>query len=260
MDRRAFLAAAGSAALSGCAGVGYQGDLEEAEDTGTPGTTDYEVILAEQGFPATVCEEEPNVEGIRAIEGPVFGPDWSDVDVPKRYRRTGGLGADSVVIGLTDGDRARAYPLDVVKIHEVVNDRFGAPVLVTYCPLCRSGMVARRALDDEPTIFGVTGLLWKPPALFTASSEQNDQVFGVGPDGTETAVRNTGNLVLYDDRTGSYWSQLLARAICGPRRGDELEIVPSTVATWGTWRDEHPESAVLLPPPHSTVGNPAYPE
>lgn len=259
MNRRSFLAA-GCAALSGCASVGYQGDVDGAGAPATPIAGGQQAGLAEYGFPATICEEEPYLEGIRAIEEAAFGVDWSDVDVPERYRRAGGLAADSVVIGLTDGDRARAYPLDVLEIHEVVNDRFGAPILVTYCPICRSGMVARRVVDGEPTGFGVSGLLWQPPSIQTAGSEQEDRVFGVGSDGIEVDVRNSGNLVLYDAATGSYWSQLLARAICGPRRGDDLEIVPSTVTTWGEWRDEHPDSRVLLPPPASSIGNPPYPE
>lgn len=85
-------------------------------------------------------------------------------------------------------------------------------------------------------------------------------MFGVATDGSRTGVRNSGNLVLYDAATGSYWSQILVRAICGPRRGDDLEIAPSTVATWGEWRRERPETDVLLPPPRSVAGNPPLPE
>jgi hypothetical protein len=65
-------------------------------------------------------------------------------------------------------------------------------------------------------------------------------------------VRAAGNLVMVDDATGSYWSQLLARAICGPRAGDSLRIRPSTLTTWGKWRATHPETELLLPPPYST--------
>jgi hypothetical protein len=56
---------------------------------------------------------------------------------------------------------------------------------------------------------------------------------------------------MVDAATGSYWSQLLAQAICGPRTGDELAIRPSTVATWKAWRARRPSTEVLLPPPHS---------
>ena len=59
--------------------------------------------------------------------------------------------------------------------------------------------------------------------------------------------------MLADEQSGSYWSQLLARAICGPLEGTGLEILPSTVTTWGEWRRSHPETDVLLPPPYSGV-------
>ena len=58
---------------------------------------------------------------------------------------------------------------------------------------------------------------------------------------------------MYDELTGSFWSQGIGRAICGPAAGTDLEIVPSTVTTWGEWRADHPEGEVLLPPPHSGV-------
>lgn len=262
MDRRSFLALAGGAvSLSGCVAVGYRGDPDgdrEAAAGASPAGTD--VPLARQGFPATVCEERPNLELVRAIREPSFGPDWSGIDVPDGYRLPDGLAADTVVLGLTAGDRARAYPLPVMRRHEVVNDRFGRPVLVTFCPLCGSGMVAGRAVGGETTLFGVSGLLWKAPDAYAAASDQDEQVFGVGGDGSETEVRNTGNLVLYDAATGSYWSQIVARAICGPRRGDEFAILPSAVARWDEWKRDHPETDVLLPPPHSEAENPPFPD
>lgn len=125
-------------------------------------------------------------------------------------------------------------------------------MLVTYCPLCRSGMVADRLVDGEPATFDVSGLLWKPPHIRTADSEAEGRVFS----DREAGVGNNGNLVMYDDVTGSYWSQLLARGICGTGRGDRMSIRPSTVTTWGEWREAHPDTEVLLPTPESTVVDP----
>ena len=73
------------------------------------------------------------------------------------------------------------------------------------------------------TSFGVSGKLWR-----------ND-------------------LVLYDEATGSLWSQLLATAIRGPATGQTLELVPASLSTWGEWREAHPETKVLLPPPGSVT-------
>ena len=47
--------------------------------------------------------------------------------------------------------------------------------------------------------------------------------------------------------------QILAAAIRGPRTGDRLTILRSTLTTWGEWRESHSETDVLLPPPHSAT-------
>jgi hypothetical protein len=250
-------------------------DTAETVATPTPGTTNAaaEVGLAEFGIPSDVCTEPIAPEsGIYAITDPAFGPDWSGVGVDGPYRHNpgrAGLVDEQTVIGLTADGEARAYPLTVLTTHEVVNDTLGGgatddtaagtsgePVLVTYCPICRSGMVARRRVAGDPTLFAVTGLLWKPERVQSVASEDRNRTFGApATGGQEVPVRHNGNLVLYDAATGSYWSQILARAICGPRTGTELAVRPSTVATWREWRDRYPDTEVLLPPPHSgTVG------
>lgn len=241
MHRRRFLAAAAAVlpGLSGCA-VGYRG-------TPTP-TYGTDIPLARLGYPADVCEEQTNPELILAIDEPAFAADWSGVET-NRY--PSGLADEDVVVGLTAGDRTRAYPVSVLAWHEVVNDQFDGPTLITYCPLCDSGLVAERRVSGRATIFRVSGLLWDPPDLAARAREDDGTVFGVTRGETDVEVRPSGNLVLVDDATGSRWSQLLARAICGPRRGDRLTALPSTTATWGSWRQEHPETEVLLPPPHS---------
>lgn len=82
-------------------------------------------------------------------------------------------------------------------------------------------MTAVRTVNGEETTFGVSGLLFR-----------ND-------------------LVMYDEATGSLWSQIAATAINGPETGATLELVPSSLTTWGEWRAAHPETVVLRPPPES---------
>ncbi|ERH11667.1 MAG: protein of unknown function (DUF3179), partial [halophilic archaeon J07HB67] len=106
-----------------------------------------------------------------------------------------------------------------------VNDEFGEPLLVTFCPLCDSGVTAVRTVAGEPTRFGVSGLLWN------------------------------SDLVMYDAATDSLWSQIAGTAIRGSRTGHRLALVPSEITTLGDWRAAHPDTQVLLPPPASeTVG------
>lgn len=181
-------------------------------------------------------------DAIPAVVDPAFASDWAGVSVtvssaPLRETIEPRLSEGSQVIGVERAGRARAYPLSVLYWHEVVNDTVeprstagrtspdgaGEPILVTYCPLCGSGVVAERSVAGAPAVFGVSGLLWK------------------------------ANLVMYDRATGSRWSQLHATAIQGARTGHELRLVPATFTTWRSWRDAHPDTEVLLPPPYSNT-------
>jgi hypothetical protein len=163
----------------------------------------------------------------RSIVDPEFGSDWRDVEYETEDRNDGScvvspeLGVDDEVLGMAVDGAVRAYPLKVLDWHEAVNDDVGSGVAVTYCPVCRSGVVADRDVAGRARTFGVSGLLFR------------------------------ANLVLYDDASGSLWSQLAARAIQGELTGERLELLPSSVTTWGAWQDAHPDTEVLLPPPFS---------
>jgi hypothetical protein len=268
VERRRFLAALATAAgVAGCSGgSGDGGDAptstrSESSPSGAAGAADNAATsgLAAQGIPSTICSEPVQADpGIYAVDDPAFASDWTGRDIAPEYRRDGRLPADETVVGLTADGGARAYPLSVLTIHESVNDAFGGPVLVTYCPLCRSGLVAERVVGGTPTTFGVSGLLWRPERIQAADSVADGRAFGAsGSAGADAEVGVNGNLVLYDRATRSYWSQILGRAICGPATGTGLSIRPSTVTTWGEWRADHPETDVLLPPPYSETFRPA---
>jgi hypothetical protein len=237
VNRRRLLAAglaAGVTGLAGCSapvrtGAGRADDASGTDagtTTSTPTATGTATATPSSGTAPVpslrdvelpVPEEELDrgaaKDGIPAVLEPAFGADWSDVDAV--------LADESRVVGVVRDGEARAYPLRVLNWHEVVNDEFDVPVLVTYCPLCGSGVVAERLVGGEPTPFGVSGLLWH------------------------------SDLVMYDRATGSLWSQILATAIRGERTGDRLTLLPSSLATWGEWREAHPGTSVLLPPPAS---------
>lgn len=259
MNRRRLLAAVPTVAgLSGCLSGGRStsegpddpddGDRKQQSKETTPSPTDTR--LAALGNPPTICEESiPETTGIPAVTDPAFADGWARTEVEPLYGDE--LDAEDPVVGVTVGDRARAYPLAVLWYHEVVNDDFGGPLVVTFCPLCRSGLVADAVIDGEATPFLVSGLLWKAPRIQTEAREKRGDVFGAGRDATE--VRNRSNLVMFDTTTRSYWSQILATAICGPMEGETLCVRPSTFTSLGAWREEHPDTEVLLPPPHSAT-------
>jgi len=57
--------------------------------------------------------------------------------------------------------------------------------------------------------------------------------------------------VMYDALTESLWSQVLGKAVKGPKTGTSMSLRPSTLTTWGDWRAAYPDTQVLLPPPES---------
>jgi len=231
VSRRRYLAAAATALGTGLAGcvAGYRGPSSPPASVGR--------------FPSDLPVSESELvrgalrDAIPAITDPAFASDWSGVSLTARTPDFGvrevspRLAPFDRVVGVVreeDGEpRARAYPLRVLVWHEAVNDRLGGPLLVTYCPLCGSAVVAERTVDGDVLRFGVSGLLWRD------------------------------NLVLYDDAEGSLWSQVAATAIRGPRTGTELTLVPASLSRWDAWRAAYPDTEVLLPPPASgTVRGP----
>jgi hypothetical protein len=123
---------------------------------------------------------------------------------------------DEMVIGIHWDGEARAYPIAILEWHELVNDTVaGRPILVSYCPLCRTGMVFDRRLGGVSRTFGVSGLLYQSDVL------------------------------LYDRESESLWSQILSRAVTGPSKGERLALLRSKMVTWRDWSNEHPETLVL---------------
>ncbi|MCH6588153.1 MAG: DUF3179 domain-containing protein, partial [Proteobacteria bacterium] len=90
-------------------------------------------------------------DGIPPIDDPIFlnasdDPEYMEDDDP--------------VIALEVGGEAKAYPLDILQSHEIVNDELGGiPVTVTYCPLCNTAVVFDRRVDGRVFDFGVSGNL-----------------------------------------------------------------------------------------------------
>lgn len=148
----------------------------------------------------------PGKDGIPAIHRPKF------VSVEEADY----LEPDDQLLSVEHEGAVRAYPIRILDWHEVVNDAIGDfKFTVTYCPLCGTGMVFDRELEDGAVRFGVSGLLYRSDVL------------------------------LYDDQTESLWSQLERKAVAGPKTGTELTWVPSRQTTWKLWRKRHPEGRVL---------------
>lgn len=150
----------------------------------------------------------PPQDGIPSIDNPKF----QSVDEADKI-----LEDSELVVGLDINGDIRAYPLQILVWHEIVNDVVGGkPVAVTYCPLCFTNQVFNRTLSDGSTVeFGTSGKLYN------------------------------SNLVMYDRKSNSLWSQALAEGIVGEYSGVELERIPFDVAYWKEWKKLYPESKVL---------------
>ncbi|MEE9274136.1 MAG: DUF3179 domain-containing (seleno)protein, partial [bacterium] len=87
---------------------------------------------------------------------PIYRPRYGGPDALPWLRDS------DMVIGYAAGGKAYAYPLKVLNSREIVNDVIaGAPVLISYCPLCGSGAVYRREAGGRTLLFGNTSALYE---------------------------------------------------------------------------------------------------
>lgn len=128
---------------------------------------------------------------------------------------------ERLVFGVVVGGEARAYPKNIMEIHEMVNDTLGGRRIgLPYCTLCGS---AQAYLTDAV------------------------------PDGFETLeLRTSGllsrsNKVMFDFRTFSMFDTFLGTALTGPLRqaGFTLEPVTVVTSTWGDWKLAHPDTTIV---------------
>lgn len=149
----------------------------------------------------------PPKDGIPSIDNPRF------VSVSEAAKF---LSDDEPGLALSLNGVDRFYPYQILVWHEIVNDTFnGQRVLITYCPLCFSGVVYDPLVQGERVEFGTSGKLWQ------------------------------SNLVMYDRKTESYWSQILGEGIKGEMTGARLKILPSDITKFGLWRAAYPQGQVL---------------
>ena len=156
-----------------------------------------------------IIEGGPPRDGIPAIDEPGF----FSVRQAESF-----LSGGASVLGLDFNGQTKAYPIAILNYHEVVNDYFGdIPVVITYCPLCGSGVAFLAEAGGQVRTFGVSGLLYNSDVL------------------------------LYDRETESLWSQLRMEALSGPAAGVSLRPLSLSRTSWASWEEQHPKTVVLSP-------------
>ncbi len=156
----------------------------------------------------------PRPDGIPPIDNPDFlSPDEVDF-----------LAEQEPVIALEVNGEKKAYPVQILTHHEIVNDEIGGvPVAVTYCPLCNSAIAYKRQLGDPDNAAGPSELL---------------------DFGTSGSLFNS-SLVMYDRQTETLWTHFDGRAVIGELEGLQLEFIPAPIVSWADWRDSNPKGTVL---------------
>ena len=148
----------------------------------------------------------PGRDGIPSLDNPTFVNASSATSLSPKDR----------VLGIEINGVARAYPIRILNYHEIVNDIVGGEaIVITYCPLCGSGMAFKAEINGKDLEFGVSGLLYNSDVL------------------------------LYDRQSGSLWSQILRTAVTGSMKGTRLNAVPLSHTTWRDWQTRHPQTEVL---------------
>lgn len=201
--RRAIAAALLSFTFLGAASASAQAPAEWKHEW--PQTDFSKAIIALVEIRSVIAKDR-----IPAIDRPKFA------SVAEAFAQ--GLGPDEPVISVSIAGDARAYPLRILTWHEIVNDTVGgAPIAVTFCPLCNSAIVFDRRVDGRNLSFGTTGKL-----------------------------RNS-DLVMYDRETQSWWQQYLGEALVGALAGKRLAMLPMRVESATRFRQRNPNGRVLIP-------------
>jgi hypothetical protein len=153
-----------------------------------------------------VYDGGPGKDGIPALENPLF------IEASEAAY----LADNDLVMGYKNGNEVRAYPHPILDWHEIINDKVNDHAFaVTYCPLTGTGIGWERVINGWETTFGVSGLLYN------------------------------SNLIPYDRRSDSHWSQMKLECVNGFLRDSVARTFHLVETTWGTWKAMYPETKVV---------------
>lgn len=149
----------------------------------------------------------PPKDGIPSIDEPQF----VSVEEADEW-----IGDTEPIVRVQVDDAVKAYPIQILTWHELVNDTVGdLPLVVSFCPLCNTAIVFERTVDDEVLDFGTTGRL------------------------------RMSNLIMYDRQTETWWQQATGEGIVGEQTGAQLEFYPAEMIAWADFKANHPDGEVL---------------
>ncbi len=163
-------------------------------------------------FPPPVVDPDLIVSGGPPPDGipPIDSPNFATIE------ETDFLSDNEPVVVVEVGGEARAYPVQILIWHEIVNDEFGdVPVSITFCPLCNSALAYDRRFGDQVLDFGTSGSLYQSA------------------------------LVMYDRQSGSLWAHFTGQGLVGHYAGAQLDFIPAQTVSWSQFKAAHPDGLVL---------------
>jgi hypothetical protein len=152
-----------------------------------------------------ILDGGPGKDGIPAINNPKF------VSISEAKTKDDVLGVLVDIKG-----KKRYYPYNILVWHEIVNDSFnGQGIVVTFCPLCGSAIVFNAHLEGERLQFGVSGKLYE------------------------------SNMLMYDKKTESLWSQSRGESVVGDYTDIKLDLVQMQLIQFSELKAKYPETQIL---------------
>ena len=201
----------------------------------------------------------------QGIPGLGFSGDWKGaakasrqepIFVPQNVAKQW-IGEDEPIAVLSIGDETKAYPIQILTWHEIINDTIGGrPVTVSFCPLCNSTIafdrripLSQAALDNLLTINPDVELS-DPSKEFLAKykdlGEDADSIvklaevtFGV------SGMLYNSNLLMFDTVSSTLWSQILAQGNVGTLTNTQLLRIPTQILSFSELQESFPKALVL---------------
>ena len=122
------------------------------------------------------------------------------------------------VVGVRVNGDARAFPLRILNVHEVVNDTIGGVrISLSVSPVNGTATMYATNIGSRAYTFGTSGYLYQ------------------------------GDNLLYDRGTRSLWHSMTGEPVVGrlALSGISLTRLPVVLSTWSAWKEKHPDTTVL---------------
>jgi hypothetical protein len=120
------------------------------------------------------------------------------------------------VLGLEIAGEACAWPLDLLRKHQIVLDHLAdKPLVLTACAASRLVRVFSAEVRGQSLTFEMAGFFRR-------------------------------NLLLRDRETGSIWQQSTGEALLGPLAGARLVPLPAAQISWSAWQALNPQTTLAV--------------